>query len=63
MARLNRQVSSSKVDEDTNKQLVGILSDVAQKYNDGNFAAANGRLNQLASQLNKKGESSESDCV
>jgi hypothetical protein len=53
MARLNRQVSSSKVDEDTNKQLVGILSDVAQKYNDGNFAAANARLNLLASQLNK----------
>jgi hypothetical protein len=53
MARLNKQVNASKLDEDTNKQLVGILSDVAQKYNDGNFAAANTRLNQLASQLNK----------
>ena len=53
MARMNKQVNASKLDEDTNKQLVGILSDVAQKYNDGNFAAANTRLNQLASQLNK----------
>ena len=53
MARMNKQVNASKLDEDTNKQLVGILSDVAQKYNDGNFSAANTRLNQLASQLNK----------
>ncbi|MBA3397815.1 MAG: hypothetical protein H0T89_34645 [Deltaproteobacteria bacterium] len=51
MARLNRQLASSKVDEATNQQLVGILSDVAQKYNDGNFSAVNQRLNQLASQL------------
>ncbi len=51
MTRLNRQVSSSKVDESTNQQLAGILSDVAEKYNDGNFGAANVRLNQLASQL------------
>lgn len=51
MARLNKKVSASKVDEATNQQLVGILSDVAQKYNDGNFGAANARLNQLASQL------------
>jgi hypothetical protein len=53
MARLNRQFSSAKLDEDTNKQLAGILSDVATKYNDGNFSAANSRLNQLAQQLNK----------
>lgn len=51
MARINKQVNASKLDEDTNKQLVGILSDVAQKYNDGNFAAANVRLNALAAQL------------
>jgi hypothetical protein len=53
MARMNKQVNASKLDEETNKQLVAILSDVALKYNDGNFAAANTRLNQLASQLNK----------
>jgi len=53
MGRMNKQVNASKLDEDTNKQLVAILSDVAQKYNDGNFAAANTRLNQLAAQLNK----------
>lgn len=51
MARINKQVNASKLAEETNKQLVGILSDVAQKYNDGNFAAANVRLNQLAAQL------------
>ena len=51
MARLNRQVTSSKVDEATNQQLVAALADVAQKYNDGNFASANTRLNQLATQL------------
>ena len=53
MTRMNKQVSASKLDDDTSKQLAGILSDVALKYNDGNFAAANTRLNQLAAQLNK----------
>lgn len=53
MARMNRQVNASKLDDDTSKQLVGILSDVATKYNDGNFTAANTRLNQLAAQLGK----------
>jgi len=50
-SRLSNQLRASKVDETTNQQLVGILSDVMQKYNDGNFAAANQRLNQLATQL------------
>jgi hypothetical protein len=47
--RLSAQVK--KVDEGTNKQLQDILGDVMQKYNDGNFGAANTRLNQLASLL------------
>jgi hypothetical protein len=47
-ARLSNQVRATKVDETANQQLVNILSDVMQKYNDGNFAAANQRLNQLA---------------
>jgi hypothetical protein len=50
-ARLSNQVKASKVDETTNQQLAGVLSDVMQKYNDGNFTAANGRLNQLAALL------------
>jgi hypothetical protein len=50
-ARLSSQVKASKVDETTNQQLAGVLSDVMQKYNDGNFAAANQRLNQLAALL------------
>jgi len=50
-ARLSNQLRASKVDETTNQQLAGILSDVMQKYSDGNFAAANQRLNQLAAQL------------
>ena len=50
-ARLSQQVKSTKVDEATTRQLADVLSDVMQKYNDGNFAAANGRLNQLAALL------------
>jgi chromosome segregation ATPase len=51
LGRLSSQVTASKVDEATNQQLVGALSDVMQKYNDGNFGAANQRLNQLAMTL------------
>lgn len=50
-ARLSNQVKASKPDDATNQQLTGALADVMQKYNDGNFAAANVRLNQLAAQL------------
>jgi hypothetical protein len=49
--RLSNQVKASKVDDTTDKQLGGILSDVMQKYADGNFGAANTRLNQLAALL------------
>src|SRR5436190_21894690 len=51
MARMSKQVSASKVDESTNQQLVGALGEVTSKYNDGNYAAANARLNTLAQQL------------
>jgi len=50
-ARLSNQVKASTPDDATNQQLTGVLSDVMQKYNDGNFAAANVRLNQLATLL------------
>lgn len=50
-ARLSNQIRASKVDDATNQQLASVLSDVMQKYNDGNFAAANQRLNQLAALL------------
>lgn len=50
-SRLSAQVKASKPDDATNQQLAGVLSDVMQKYNDGNFAAANTRLNQLAAML------------
>lgn len=50
-ARLSALVKTSKVDEATNQQLAGILGDVMQKYNDGDFPAANKRLNQLAALL------------
>ena len=50
-ARLSNQIRASKVDDATNQQLASVLSDVMQKYNDGNFAAANQRLNQLAGLL------------
>jgi hypothetical protein len=50
-ARLSGQVKATRLDETANQQLAGVLSDVMQKYNDGNFAAANQRLNQLAALL------------
>jgi hypothetical protein len=50
-ARLSNQVKASKPDDATNQQLTSALADVMQKYNDGNFAAANVRLNLLAGQL------------
>ena len=50
-ARLSAQVKTSKLDEGTQQQLSGILSDVMQKFGDGDFIAANKRLNQLAQLL------------
>jgi hypothetical protein len=50
-ARLSNQVKATRPDDATNQQLTGVLSDVMQRYNDGNFAAANQRLNQLATML------------
>lgn len=52
-ARLSAQAKSKKLTESTNKQLADILGDVMQKYNDGDFSAANRRLNQLAGILAK----------
>jgi DNA repair exonuclease SbcCD ATPase subunit len=53
IARLQTQIKSSKLDEATSQQLSGVLGDVMQKYSDGDFVAANRRLNQLAAMLNK----------
>ncbi len=50
-ARLSNQIKATRPDDATNQQLTGVLADVMQKYNDGNFAAANLRLNQLAGLL------------
>lgn len=54
-ARLSAQAKGMKLDEATNKQVADGLGDVMQKYNDGDFGAANRRLNQLASILAKSG--------
>lgn len=51
MARVQAQIKSSKPDPATNQQLSGILSEVIQKFGDGDFAGANTRLNQLVSKL------------
>jgi len=51
MARISAQVKASKQDEATQKELAEILGDVMQKYNDGDFAAANKRLNNLVAKL------------
>jgi len=46
-ARLQAIVRSSKRDEATQKQLADGMTDVMQKFGDGDFAAANRKLNQL----------------
>lgn len=53
-ARLSAQAKGMKLDEATNKQIADGLGDVMQKYNDGDFGAANRRLNQLATVLAKR---------
>jgi hypothetical protein len=52
-ARLSAQAKGMKLDEGTNKQIADGLGDVMQKYNDGDFSAANKRLNTLANILAK----------
>ncbi|HEY3803809.1 MAG TPA: hypothetical protein VGL61_14440 [Kofleriaceae bacterium] len=51
IARLQDQIKSSRQDAATTQQLSSILSDVIQKFGDGDFVAANKRLNQLAGML------------
>jgi hypothetical protein len=51
IARLQDQIKSSKQDPSTTQQLSSVLSDVIQKFGDGDFASANKRLNQLAGML------------
>jgi hypothetical protein len=51
MARAQAQIKASKQDDATNQQLSGILSEVIQRFGDGDFNAANKRLNQLFGML------------
>jgi len=51
MARVQARIKSSKQDEGTTQQLSGILSQVIQNFGDGDFNAANKRLNQLVAML------------
>lgn len=46
-ARLQSRVKSAKLDENVRKQLTDGMQEVLQKYGDGDFGAANKRLNQL----------------
>jgi hypothetical protein len=50
-ARLSNQLKASKLDETTRQQLESVLADAIAKSKDGNFAAANQRLNALAEAL------------
>ena len=50
-ARLSAAIKTTKVDEQTNKELASILGDVMNSYNNGDFGAANRRLNNLAAKL------------
>ena len=51
IARLNRIVKGKKLEGDKSKQVVELFNEVGDKYNDGDFAGANKRLNQIASQI------------
>lgn len=51
MARVQAQIRSRKPSDATNQQLTGILSEVIQKFGDGDFASANRKLNQLVGML------------
>jgi hypothetical protein len=55
IARMQGQVKSTKLDEQTNKELQDALGDVMNSYNNGDFVAANRRLNLLAGKLPKGG--------
>lgn len=46
-SRLNARVVNAKVDEATQQQLTDGMKEVLQKYGDGDFGAANRRINQL----------------
>lgn len=45
--RLHARVKSGKLDEATSAALTEGMKEVLQKYGDGDFAAANRKLNQL----------------
>lgn len=54
MSRVNAQFkAATKVDEGTNKQLQALLGDVTNSYSNGDFGAANKKLNQVISLLAK----------
>ena len=52
-ARLQAEIKRSHVDEATQRELASAIGDVIQKYNDGDFNAANRRLDQLASKVDR----------
>lgn len=54
IARLQSQIKATKPDEAANKQMQEVLGDVMDKYGNGDFQAANRRLNQLASIVAKQ---------
>jgi ribosomal protein S20 len=53
-ARIQSQAKATKLDEATNKDLQDIIKDVMNSYNNGDFAAANKRLNQAAATIAKQ---------
>jgi hypothetical protein len=53
MGRVNAQFKATKVNEATNKQLQDLLGDVTNSYSNGDFGAANKKLNQVISLLAK----------
>lgn len=51
IARLNRQMKAKKLDDATSKQVLDLFNEVGDKYNDGDFAGANKRLQTIAGLL------------
>jgi DNA repair exonuclease SbcCD ATPase subunit len=51
IARLNRVMKQKKLDDATSKQVLDLFNEVGEKYNDGDFAGANKRLQEIAKLL------------
>jgi hypothetical protein len=51
MARLNRAITATQLDEDTKKRVLGLLAEVSDAATDGRYDRANKKANQIVTVL------------